>query len=97
MAAPKGHFIPAWDGGDGAGQADGEMDVVFRATNAIAFTIEIPSDGGEIGVKTRANIRTRKGGTVEWHGFKTRSAARPVSVGSLLPLSVRQPAVHGGE
>jgi len=33
----------------------------------------------------------------EWHGFKTKAAARPVSVGSLLRLSVRQPAVHGGD
>ncbi len=37
--------------GDGAREADGEMDVVFDAADEEAFAVEVACDGGEVGVE----------------------------------------------
>ena len=37
--------------GDGAGESDGEMDVVRNAADEEAVAVEVACDGGEIGVE----------------------------------------------
>ena len=47
--------------GDGAGESDGEMDVVFNTADEETFAVEIACDGGKIGVEFWADGRFEKG------------------------------------
>ena len=39
------------DGGDGAGESDGEMDAVRNTADEEAFPVEVACNGGEVGVE----------------------------------------------
>ena len=50
--------------GDGAGESDGEMDVVPNAADEEAIAIEVARDGGEVGVELWADGGLEKRGAV---------------------------------
>ncbi len=50
--------------GDGAGESDGEMDVVRNAADEEAVAVEVARDGGEIGVELWAEGGLEERGAV---------------------------------
>jgi len=50
--------------GEGAGESDGEVDVIGHAADTITFATGIASDGREVGVQVGADIRLDESVTV---------------------------------
>ena len=50
--------------GDGAGESDGEMDVVRNAADEEAFAVEVACDGREVGVEVWADRGLEERGAV---------------------------------